>query len=195
MVTIKTFAQHLDGVLADPEARTRFSALTADAVARMDDLLETLLDFARFRAPAPRPIDVQALLERAVDEQTDALARRHVTVERNGVRAGVVDADEQQVLFAFRSLCRGVVPDLVPHSPLTIRGGGAGVVEMGLRAEPSTAARLTKWVEPSRGEDETPPLAWALAAALIERNGGALQVRKDDGGGTVVRMEWPGRAS
>jgi two-component system NtrC family response regulator len=194
MVTIKTFAQHLDSVLADPEARTRLAALTTDAVTRMDDLLETLLDFARFRAPTLRPVDVQAVLERAVDEQTDALARRHVTVERNGARAGVVDADEQQVLFAFRSLCRGLLPDLVPHSPLTIRGGGPGVVEMRLRAEPSTAARLTKWVEPSRGEAETPPLAWALAAALVERNGGALRVRKEDGGGTVVRMEWPQHA-
>jgi signal transduction histidine kinase len=194
MVTIKTFAQHLESVLADPEARARFAALTTDAVTRMDDLLETLLDFARFRAPTPLPIDVQALLERAVDEQADALARRSVTVERNGVRAGVVAADEQQMLFAFRSLCRGLVPDLVPHTALTIRGAGPGVVEMAVRAEASTAARLTKWVDPSAGADETPPLAWALAAALVERNGGALRVRKDDGGGTVVRVECPARA-
>jgi hypothetical protein len=99
------------------------------------------------------------------------------------------------MLFAFRSLCRGLVPDLLPHSPLTIRGGGPGVVEMRLQAESSTAARLAKWVEAPKAEAETPPLAWALAAAIVERNGGALQVRKDDGGGTVVRMEWPGRAA
>ena len=194
MVTIKTFAQHLDSVLADPEVRARFSALTAEAITRMDDLLETLLDFARFRAPARRPVDVQSLLERAIDEHTDDLARRHVTVEHNGIGAGVVEADEQQIQFAFRSLCRGLVGNLVPHTSLTIRGDGPGAVEMRLRTEPSTAARLAAWVAPSDGEGETPPLAWALAAALVERNGGALRVRKDDGGTTVVRMEWPERA-
>jgi len=190
MVTIKTFAQHLDSVLADPEVRARFSALTTEAIDRMDDLLETLLDFARFRAPARRPVDVQALLDRALDEQRDALALRHVTVDRNGARAGMVDADEHQMLFAFRSLCRGLVTDLVPHSPLTVRAAGRGVVEMHLRTEPSTAARLAAWVDPPNGGSETPPLTWALAAALVERNGGALRVRREDDGGTVVRVEW-----
>ncbi len=191
MVTIKTFAQHLDSVLADPEVRARFSALTTEAIDRMDGLLETLLDFARFRTPARRPVDVQALLDRALDEQRDALALRHVIVERNGTRAGMVDADEQQLLFAFRSLCRGLVTDLVPHTPLTVRAAGRGSVEMQLRTEPSTAARLAAWVDPSGDAGETPPLTWALAAALVERNGGALRVRRDDGGATVVCVEWP----
>ncbi|MEO6028608.1 MAG: histidine kinase dimerization/phospho-acceptor domain-containing protein [Candidatus Binatia bacterium] len=190
MVTIKTFAQHLDSVLADPEVRERFSALTTEAIGRMDDLLETLLDFARFRAPTRRPVDVQALLDRALDEQRDALALRHVTVERNGARAGMVDADEQQMLFAFRSLCRGLVTDLVPHTPLTVRAGGRGAVEMQLQAGSSTAARLAAWVDSPNGASETPPLTWALAAALVERNGGVVRVRREDSGSTIVRIEW-----
>jgi signal transduction histidine kinase len=38
MVTIKTFAQHLDSVLDDPEVRARFAALTGEAITRMDTL-------------------------------------------------------------------------------------------------------------------------------------------------------------
>jgi two-component system C4-dicarboxylate transport response regulator DctD len=192
MVTIKTFAQHLDSVLADPEVRARFATLTTDAISRMDGLLETLLDFARFRAPAFRPVDAQQLFDRALAEQGDELARRHVDVERNGIAPAPVDADEAQVLFAFRSLCRGLVPDLSPHTRLEVRGAERGV-EIQVRTEPSTAARLSAWVDPGADADggETPPLMWALAGTLLARNGATLSVRKGDAEATVIRVAWP----
>lgn len=192
MVTIKTFAQHLDSVLADPDTRARFSTLTTEAISRMDGLLETLLDFSRFRAPTLQSIDVQAILDRALSEHTEELARRSVTVERNGVGVGPVDGDESQVLFALRSLWRGLVSDLVPRTPIKIRSAEPGVIEMQVQMETSTAARLATWVEPrsNAAAVETPPLAWALAAALLGRNGGALTVRKGDVGTTVIRIGW-----
>lgn len=193
MVTIKTFAQHLDSVLADPEVRARFAGLTTEAIGRMDDLLETLLDFARFRAPTPRAVDVQQLLDRALSEYGAELQRRHVDVERNGIATAPIDADEAQVLFAFRSLCRGLVPDLSAHTVLKVRGAERGV-ELQVRTEASIAARLAAWVDPAAGDDgETPPLMWALAAALLARNGATLAVRKGDAESTVIRVEWPPR--
>jgi len=192
MVTIKTFAQHLDSVMADPETRARFSALTTDAIGRMDELLETLLDFSRFREPAPQQVDVQAVLDCALAEQADELTRRHVTIERNGVGVGQVSADEAQVLFALRSLCRGLTADVVANTPIKIRGAEPGVLEMLVRTDASIAARLTAWVDASTAE--SPPLAWALAAALLRRNGGALTVRKGDAGDMLVRVDWTGRA-
>jgi signal transduction histidine kinase len=190
MVTIKTFAQHLDSVLADPEVRARFAGLTTEAIGRMDELLETLLDFSRFRAPTLRPVDVQQLLDRALAEYGAELQRRHVDVERNGVGTAPIDADEAQVLFAFRSLCRGLVPDLSAHTVLKVRGAERGV-ELQVRTEASIAARLAAWVEPAPGDGETPPLMWALASTLLARNGATLAVRKGDAESTVIRVEWP----
>jgi hypothetical protein len=67
---------------------------------------------------------------------------------------------------------------------------------MRVQADPSVAARLRAWVEPHpNGATETPPLAWALAAALFERNGGALTVRKGDAEATVIRVTWTERMS
>jgi DNA-binding NtrC family response regulator len=196
MVTIKTVAQHLDGVLADPEARARFSVLMAEAVGRMDGLLETLLDFARFRAPLAQSVDVEKVLDRVLAEHAEDLGRRHVRVERNGSGVGIVRADEAQVSFALRSLCRGLVPDLVPHTALVVHGAAPGVLEVRVQTDPSVAARLTAWVEPhANGATETPPLAWALAAALLERNGGALTVHKGDAEAMVIRVTWRERAS
>jgi two-component system nitrogen regulation response regulator GlnG len=190
MVTIKTFAQHLDSVLADPETRARFVALTTEAIGRMDGLLETLLDYARFGTPIRRHVDVANLLDRALAEQADELERRHVAVTRNGTGGGAVEADEAQVLFALRSLCRGLVPDLMPQSVVAVRGAERGF-EMQVRTEASVAARLAAWVD-SEGAHaaDAPPLMWALAASLLARNGGRLAVARGDGDATVIRVEW-----
>ena len=194
MVTIKTFAQHLDSVLADPEVRARFSALTTDAVSRMDSLLETLLDFARFGPPVRQPIDVRAMLDRVLAEQADALVRRHVSVERNGTGAVTVEVDEAQVLFALRSLIRGLVQDLTPHAALKVRGLDAGVLELEVRTEAvgGRAPRGLRRAPRGAGAAETPPLAWALAAALLQRNAGVVSVRRGDDAATIIRVDWVG---
>lgn len=193
MVTIKTFAQHMESVLDDPAMRTRFASLTSDAIARMDALLEHLLDFARFRAPSPQPTDVRALLNRALGERSDDLARKHVRVEHNGAGASLVAADEAQVLFALRSLLEGVVDALVPHEPLHVRVADTGALELVLRAERSTAERLAAYVEGAEGRasGETAPLPIALAAALVGRNGGTLRMRATADGAIVITLTLP----
>jgi hypothetical protein len=91
---------------------------------------------------------------------------------------------------------RGLVADLTPHTPLAIRGVEPGVLEMRVRTEPSTAARLAAYVEPhGEAAGDTPPLAWALAATLLQRNGGALTVRGGDKDTTVIRVQWAQPAS
>ena len=52
LVTIKTFAEHLPALLEDAELRERFATLAAEAIARMDGLLENVLEFARLDVPA-----------------------------------------------------------------------------------------------------------------------------------------------
>ena len=183
MVTIKTFAQHLDSVLDDPEVRARFATLTGEAITRMDALLETLLDFSRFRAPSPSAVDLAALLARALDERTGELARKSARVEYTAAarQPRTVEADEAQMLFAFRSLVDGLVRDLVAHTPVRIGSRADGAVELRVRTERAVAARLASWVAGAEQDaDAAPPLAFALAAALVRRNRGRLDVRMDD---------------
>src|SRR5262249_26317871 len=66
MVTIKTYAAHLPALLEDAELRVRFAALTDDAIARMDALLENVLAFARLGIPRTEPVEVGPLLARVL---------------------------------------------------------------------------------------------------------------------------------
>ena len=196
MVTIKTFAQHLDSVLDDAEVRTRFSDLTVEAVGRMDALLETLLDFARFRVPVPQPTDLRTIVVRALDEHAAELARRGIRVERDdgGPGAVTVRADEPQVLFALRNLLAGLIRDLMPHEPLRVVVRADGTLEIRVHMEPTTAERLAAYVGegPAPAAGETPPLPFALATALLARNGGTLTVESPPGAATVITVSWAG---
>ncbi len=194
MVTIKTFAQHLDRVLEDPEVRTRFAALTGEAITRMDTLLETLLNFARFRAPQAQSVDLAALLARALDERTDELARKSARVEPTPApHAPLVEADEAQLLFACRSIVDGLVQDLVAHTPVRIASRPDGGVELRVHTERAVAARLASWVAGAEHDaDAAPPLSFALAAALVRRNHGRLDVRPDDGETVITITIAPG---
>jgi K+-sensing histidine kinase KdpD len=193
MVTVKTFAQHLDSVLADPESRARFAALTGDAITRMDTLLETLLDFSRFRAPERRPVDLSALLARALAERSDELARRnvHVDAPQNGSGAVVVEADESQVSFALRSLVDGLVGDLISHTPVRVRASADGTLELAVHADRAIAARLAAYVADDAAGGAHPPLAFALATALIRRNRGTLDVRSAADGAMIISVSLP----
>jgi len=193
MVTIKTFAQHIDSVINDPEVRERFSGLTVEAVDRMNDLLETLLDFARFRLPTPRATNVRQLLEDALLEQSDALNRKAARVEREESTPLWVSVDEAQVAFALRQLVVSIVHDLTPHEALHVATLPDGTLALSVRMEPTIAKRLAAWVEQAGGPapEETPPLRLALAAALLLRNDGILAVRGGAGGTTVLTVTWP----
>ncbi len=160
MVTIKTFAQHLESVLDDPEMRARFATLTNDAIARMDALLETLLDFARFRAPRPRPpTSARCSTARSATIAVSSSARASGS-SATAPAPSLVTADEAQVLFALRNLVDGIVVSLVPHEPLHVRLGKAGALELVVRAERGTAERLAAYVEgaaEANGESRAAP--------------------------------------
>ncbi|HEY2388940.1 MAG TPA: histidine kinase dimerization/phospho-acceptor domain-containing protein [Candidatus Binatia bacterium] len=197
MVTIKTFAQHLDSVLDDPEVRTRFAALAGDAITRMDTILETLLDFARFRAPLPTTIDLAALAARALDERTDDLVAKGIRIEHADTEreATLASADELQVLFALRCLVDAFVTNLVPHTVLRADTGSDGALELAVRTDEAVATRLAAYVDDVGADGDAPPLAFALASALLRRNGGGLESRAGGGGTTIVTVRLPRAAA
>jgi signal transduction histidine kinase len=194
MVTIKTFAQHLDDVLDDAEVRARFATLAGEAITRMDTLLETLLDFSRFRAPLRQRVDLAALLARALDERAGELARKGARIEHvaSAAEPSLVEADEAQMLFALRSLVDGLVRDLVPHTAVRIATGAGGALELTVHADRAIATRLAAYVEAVPDyEAAAVPLAFALATALIRRNAGRLEIRAADDGATIIMVTIP----
>lgn len=179
MVTIKTFAQHLPALLEDAELRQRFATLADEAIDRMDNLLDNVLDFARLGTPRPDRVSLPRLVDGALESVADRLAARNVQVHREGWdQPRAVLADEAQVTYAFRNLFDSVVSELALERELRVELGPAGTVCVRFAGSGGVAAKLQSFLEDGLGVPAASafPLRVALARAVIAHNGGHVVV-------------------
>jgi hypothetical protein len=194
LVTVKTFAEHLPALLEDTELRTRFAALTTEAIERIDGLLENILAFARLGAPHPTAVEVGPLLDRLVAEAEPELAARAVQVRRTGTGPGRCAGDPQHLAYALRNVLTGVFRELGPREELELDLSANGVVTMHFATGNEAAARLRRLAAPDGnhvlGDPTLLPLAFTLARATLARGGGLLDIVPEPGGSAslVVRL-------
>src|SRR5262249_57142119 len=123
LVTTKPSAAPLPAMLDDAELRTRFAGLASESIARMDDLLENLLAFARQGAPQPSAVEIGPLLDAVIAEVEPEVAARGVRLDyagANGARRRRADAD--QLAYALRNLLGGVLRDVPPGDAPHVHG-------------------------------------------------------------------------
>ena len=169
MVTIKTFAQHIDRLVTDVELRERFSRLTTEAVARMDGFLGELLQYSRFGRPAQQNTALREMIERALADSDAELRQR---VDWNGVIPDrPIATDPEQMSFALRLLLRGFSRELPAHAPVVLTSDASGNFIIRTPTGPKNRKLQSHLEGASRNEPET-SLHFAVATELIQRNGG-----------------------
>jgi signal transduction histidine kinase len=180
MVTIKTVAQHLERLLADDTGRAQVTRLTGEAVDRMDRTLENLLQFTRFRAPAPDDVQLNTLLSPCLSELTPILTERRVLLNYRPPEPISVFVDAAQVVYAFENLLRVIARDLPEGQTLSVRplDETAAVTFEFSGVRHPLAGKLSEFLDHSPAEAEILlPLGAVFAKSLIERNGGRIEVR------------------
>jgi nitrogen-specific signal transduction histidine kinase len=180
MVTIKTVAQHLERLLADDTGRAQVTRLTGEAVDRMDRALENLLQFSRFRAPAPDDVQLNTLLSPSLSELAPILTERRVLLNYRPPERISVFVDAAQVAYAFENLLRVIARDLPEGQTLFVRplDETAAVTFEFSGVRQQLAGKLSEFLDHSPAEGESLlPLGVVFAKSLIERNGGRIEVR------------------
>jgi nitrogen-specific signal transduction histidine kinase len=179
MVTIKTVAQHLERLLADETGREQVARLTGEAVDRMDRALENLLQFTRFRVPAPGDVTLNTILSPCLSELAPTLAERRVLLKYRPVDSLAIFVDPAQIGYAFDNLLRVITRDLPEGQTLSVfpSEGTAGVTfEFGGARHP-IAGKLAQLLDHAPAEAASLlPLGLVFAKTLIERNGGRIRV-------------------
>jgi signal transduction histidine kinase len=195
LTVLKPYLDRLPAVMEDPEAQRRLAEVGPDAIARIDSLLEHVLDFARLGRPTRTAVPVGPILDSLVHELRDELRARDVTVHRTGGDAGVCAADREQLAFALRSLFVGVAQEVPPHEELVVDASRNGVVQLGFRTGGTTAEHLRRLTTPGgTGGLTNPrelPLSFTLARTVLERNGGTLGVQAEPDGRTSLIVRLP----
>jgi signal transduction histidine kinase len=180
MVTIKTVTQHMERMLATHESRQDMARLTGEAIDRMDRALENLLQFTRFRAPAPRDVTVVSLLAPGLSNLAPALSERRVTLDYHPPNGHAAFVDAAQIEYALDNLLRVIARDLQEGQTLSIHPLGSTSAltfeyPASGRSFASTLSDLLDETRPPGGD--TLPLGLVLAKTLIERNGGHIETR------------------
>jgi two-component sensor histidine kinase len=191
LVAINTFAYLLPEKYEDEEFRGQFSRLVSMDVRRVNEVLESLLEYGRLSGPRMRGQDLNLVLEGVLGERGEELGRRGLRVERElGEGLPLVLFDGMQLGFVLRSLIGGVVWQVRGGKVMRVwTGKGEGYVEMRVRYEDGEGVYGGEWKGEGKGMERW-SLALALARRVVVRNGGEMGVSSEEGAGLVIRLRF-----
>jgi DNA-binding NtrC family response regulator len=110
LVSIRTFSELLHDHYADAEFRTRFGALVAADIRRIEDVVERLEQIGESPPERPTtPIDMTALLEGLLDEQRANIQSKRLLVLKELDRA-------QPMALGDEAALRGAIAGLLDHA-------------------------------------------------------------------------------
>jgi signal transduction histidine kinase len=193
--TVKMLLGHLPQLLADDETRRTMTERADEAIERVDGLLQNVLAFARLGDAVRTRVAVAPLLDRCLREAAPELAERALRVRRTGDDDVVCVGDAAQLEYGFRNLLAGVVRELPPREEFVVDARQNGVVAVQFVAGDVAASRLRAMVAqdgpPDLGDPTMLPLSFTIARAVLQRNGGSLDVREEPDGPTTLVVRLP----
>ncbi|MCE3242309.1 MAG: hypothetical protein K0Q83_2816, partial [Deltaproteobacteria bacterium] len=194
MVTIKTFAQLLDDRYEDEDFRARFRDVVSTDIERMDDLLETMIEFADFSQPRIDRVSLEERLRSTVDELREQCGKRQAAVRLQSNRVGpAIFADENQLDFILKNVLSTVVSQAKTGTEIGVEIQQTGTVVISYVREGPRMASITQYLgslSEAAGESIL-PLRILLAKQLVERIGGEIAVDSTDAEKEIVTMEFP----
>jgi two-component system, NtrC family, response regulator AtoC len=194
MVTIKTFAQLLGERYQDENFRSRFQEVVSDDIERMDELLETMIEFADFAAPRTSKVVIEEKLQSALSELQNECAKRQTRFEwkGNGGRHEV-QSDESQLSYILKNMLLASLSQARMGSEIEIDLSQIGTLAITYRREGARVTSITRYLDgtASRPDESILPLRVLLAKQLLERNGGQFVIDQSDSDKETMRMEFP----
>src|SRR5438128_1492692 len=177
-------------VLTVPPLAARAAELPALAAAVVEGL-------GRRLGIAPPRLAADALERLGAHAWPGDLAELEAALARALLLAGggVIEAAHQHLAYALRNLLAGVAREVPAREQLMLDATANGVVTLRFTAGAEAADRLRRLTAPgeatSLGDPTLLPLAFRLARAVLERNGGTLAVVPEAGEATSVVIRLP----
>ncbi|HEY7213998.1 MAG TPA: HAMP domain-containing sensor histidine kinase, partial [Thermoanaerobaculia bacterium] len=206
LTAIRSAGQNLaDGVVAEPAQVRRYGNLIADEGRRLSDMVGQALEFAGIqsgrRTYHPRPVEVNEIVDGALQDSRWLLQERRIEVEREvepGLPAVLADA------AALRRAVQNLVENAVKHGGeggwigVRARRAGAGQVEITVadRGPGIAAEDLPHLFEPffrGRRAGNVPGsgLGLSLVRHIAEAHGGRVSVDSAPGRGSAFTLRLP----
>jgi two-component system sensor kinase FixL len=174
-----------------------YLATILDGLARMHDVLQTTLDFAKVRAPALSCFPAAEMLESCRRLLAPVLRDRDVELVLRGLDSLVLFADRGLVMQAVVNVVMNAVSAAPAHTAVTAAGlvtaerCGIRVSDRGPGIEPGDLARVCEPFFTTRSPGEGTGLGLSITCDILRAHGGDLVVESAVGCGTDVTLWLP----
>ncbi len=200
MVAINTFAQLLPRRHESEEFRRDFSEVVLREVARINNVVETLFDFARHPRLSTRLDDLNFAVKRVMESFDDELKSRHIRVEAD-LTSQELSAEIDSALFttALRNIVRNSIEAMSSNGGTlrikTERSNGDCKISVydsgpGISEQDAKLVFLPFFSTKERGMG----LGLTLAARIMEQHHGRLELLANGEGGGAFAFSLPAAA-
>ncbi|HMM27832.1 MAG: ATP-binding protein [Chloroflexota bacterium] len=209
LTSIQGFSQAIaDGVTSDPQAVQSAAQIIHDETARLNRLVNSLLDLARLEAGrdalARRPVQIDAIL-RAVTDSLTVRAQEQNTALSLDIPAALppVSGDGDRLAQVFTNLIDNALRHTPPGASVTIRartvsdGVTIAVQDSGAGIPPEDLPRIfERFYQVDKSRQRSPNteglgLGLAIAREIVEAHGGTISAASTPGHGATFTVWLP----
>jgi signal transduction histidine kinase len=197
MTAILGYAELLAKSVGDEKNRKRATTIV-DQVARVRDLIGTLMSLSRMDERSPLPLELTGILDKTLDLYREKFKRRGIEIERHYGPAPRVLGDPGRLhqvllglfLHALKAISEGGVLRVslaeIDTTEVEIRISGTG-----WDIDPDLRARIFEPGFSTKQRAGGPGLGLFVAKTLIEEQGGKMALTNEPDRGTEFRLIFP----
>jgi PAS domain S-box-containing protein len=197
MNVILGYADMLRDSLENPKDRRRAEVIS-EQVRRVTDLLQTLLNIARPQAPARRPVQVDEILEHALEFFREKLRTRNIEVERQILPIPATIGDRDRLEQMFLNLIVNAADAMPKGGQLLVRvepglDGGVEVAieDTGHGIEADALERIFEPFYTSKERGKGTGLGLVVSRSIVLDHKGTIDVSSEPGKGTRFLIRLP----
>jgi two-component system sensor histidine kinase SenX3 len=202
---IRLLSDAVSDAAGDVEAVRRFAARMQVESERLGRLVQQVIELSRLQGDdpldEPAAVQVDTLVERALDEVATDADARHLTVAHDGAKGLVVLGNEEQLSLALNNLVANAVKysadesTVVVSTRVTADGVEVAVTDQGVGIPPDELDRIFERfyrVDPARHRSTGGTgIGLSIVKHVVASHGGDVRVWSVEGQGSTFTMSLP----
>jgi two-component system, OmpR family, sensor histidine kinase SenX3 len=206
---LNLLAEAVEHAADDPEAVTRFAGRMQTESARLTRLVQQIIELSRLQGDDPlvdpQPVDVDAIIARAIDQSAIDAQSRGIEVVQDGARGLQVLGQSDEVALALGNLVSNAVAYSPDHSRVVVTAKphettvDLSVTDQGIGIPAAEIDRIFERfyrVDPARHRSTGGTgLGLSIVKHVAASHGGDVRVWSVEGQGSTFTLELPRRTT
>ena len=193
LTAIKTFTEFLPKKYADPAFRAKFVEIVTKEIARVNDLLQQLLEFSRPSEPVLDPVDANEIIDETLKFIWHSFEVNRIKVKTNFCKDSLVLADRNQLKQVILNIILNCVQAMPDGGHLTatteLNKKGQLVIEIKDTGIGISKEDLKKIGDPYfTTKEKGTGLGLSIVQHILDKHNAELEIESQPQQGTTIRI-------